>query len=215
MHNTYNTRRFRRCFTYQHCKDDRGNTTTYKSLPRLVRRQLDELMPSKHFAEHISHDIVGHNRPIANDHPEEPFVHVIRKHHGAGDGHERGQDDPCESLELVLVLPLLETKSEENQTKKHGCRANHGVMHEQNIVRRGVVLLEVDHAVVVDQDAPNECFWQQVETLGKRREQLNQDNQLVLLIFKFVSVDVDQFPVALGAERDQQNGVVEVTCVVA
>lgn len=79
------------------------------------------------------------------------------------------------------------------------------MVDEEDIIRRRILLFEIDKTVVVYEDAPDQGFWEQVEGLHERRHSFDQIDQLVFGILKFMPIDIDQFPVAFEAKGDQQE----------
>ena len=76
------------------------------------------------------------------------------------------------------------------------------MVDEEDIVRRRILLFEIDEAVVVYEDATDQGFWEQVEGLHERWHSFNQIDQFVFGILKLMSIDVYQFPVAFEAKGD-------------
>ena len=74
--------------TYQYSKDNCGDATAYKALPRLFRRQHNQWRSSECLPKDKCHDVIDHHRPVANDHPEEAFEHVVRYEGAAAYGYD-------------------------------------------------------------------------------------------------------------------------------
>lgn len=131
------------------------------------------------FAEYVGHHVIDHDGAVANDHPEEALENVVRKEHWTCYWDERSKSDPSKALELVFVLPLLQTQREQKKQNDEERRRDHGVVNEEDIIRRRILLLEVDQAVIVHQDAANERLRKQVEGLHEGWHCFNQIDQLV------------------------------------
>lgn len=138
------------------------------------------------------------------------MIDIERKEESTCDWNHDAHELPSQPFELVTILSLFKTQSEQHEASDQQEGTEEGVMHKKNGIHGWKLLFEVDLGIVVHQDSTHEGLWHQEVRIAKWEVPINYLTEFVLFIFCLVTVDSYELKVAFETCVEQEKRVIHV-----